>query len=139
CPSAFSHPPQTAKPLGFLLSAGRGAVLAPMKTSEASILPHPPPPVTYRSVLPPTQPQPLKPSRPRAVTSQRSWVCEIQLALPLPRKGTRPTSKFWPSLLLAEPSPSKPMTHMPACYLQPPRNPPRNPETTPPPAPPLPP
>src|SRR5262245_39808236 len=123
-------PPPTVQPLRVLLSwwpVTIGPVRAALAVShsEASIFAHAPPPVTYRSVLSPNQPQPAMPSRARAVTNQRSWVSEIQSVF---GRGTGLSSNPWPDLLTAEPSPSMPNTHAPHCQLQPSWPPPMKPD-----------
>src|SRR5262249_61572541 len=94
-----------------------------------SIVPPAPPPVTYTSVLSPNHQKLVKPSRPRAVTSQRSCVSEIKVELP-GTSGSRAPSNCWPDLLVADPSPSMPNTHAPHCQLQPSVPPPMKPETS---------
>src|SRR5262249_12829235 len=94
-----------------------------------SIVPPAPPPVTYTNVLSPNHQKLVKPSRPRAVTSQRSCVSEIKVELP-GTSGSRAPSNCWPDLLVADPSPSMPNTHAPHCQLQPSVPPPMKPETS---------
>src|SRR5262249_19141440 len=92
---------------------------------ELSIFAHAPPPVTYSIVLGPNHQKLVRPSLPRAVTSQRS--CSS--------KGRSPNvvvcamaGNAWPDLFVAEPSPSMPKTHAPACQLQPSVPPPMKPD-----------
>src|SRR5260370_41938884 len=98
-------PPPTVQPLRVLLSWWPVDCGVVVSHSEASIFAHAPPPVTYRSVLSPNHQKLVKPSRPRAVTNQRSWVSETKVG--------KPRSNAWPDLLTAEPSPSMPNTHAP--------------------------
>src|SRR5215831_7264476 len=123
-------PPPTVQPLRVSDCWIPVLIGAPMFQRDLSIFAHAPPPVTYRSVLGPNHQKLVKPSRPRAVTSQRSWVSEIQAALVVPPTGTRAPSNCWPDLLVADPSPSMPKTHAPACQLQPSVPPPMKPETS---------
>src|SRR5262249_56281763 len=123
-PSAYSMPPPTVQPLRVLLSWWPVAIGLVVSHSEASIFAQAPPPVTYTSVLSPNHQKLVKPSRPRAVTNQRSWVSEIQFTNG--RGGLN--SNAWPDLLVAEPSPSMPNTHAPHCQLQPSWPPPMKPD-----------
>src|SRR5436190_24100907 len=109
-------PPPAVQPLRVWLSWWPVVVGVTVFHSEASIFAHAPPPVTSSRVLSVH----VKPSRPRAVTNQRSWVSEIQVG--------RPSSNPWPDLLTAEPSPSTPSTHAPNCQLQPSWPPPMKPD-----------
>src|SRR6266853_4237137 len=112
-------PPPAVQPLRVVLSWRPVRIGLTVFHSEASIFAQAPPPVTYTSVLSPNHQKLFKPSRPRAVTNQRSWVSEIQVG--------RASSIPWPDLLTAEPSPSMPNTYAPHCQLQPSWPPPMKP------------
>src|SRR5215831_17343288 len=95
---------------------------------ELSIFAHAPPPVTYSIVLGPNHQKLVRPSLPRAVTSQCSCSSKMrccETGIP-PRVAT--TGNAWPDLFVADPSPSMPKTHAPACQLQPSVPPPMKPD-----------
>src|SRR5262249_52310043 len=124
-------PPPTVQPLRVSDCWIPVLIGAPMTQRDLSIFAQAPPPVTYKSVLGPNHQKLVKPSRPRAVTNQRS----CSSLTPAGLTGTGPAelpmvvmaANAWPDLLVAEPSPSMPKTQTPACQLQPPWKPPMKP------------
>src|SRR5215467_11610001 len=105
------HPPCQCPCWKACAAPGAKAVVKPFPTrnSDASILAQAPPPLTKMSDLSHT----VKPSRPRTVPSQRSFVEDTQNGWAMGRMVPSDGSNAWPSLLVLDQSPSMPKTHQP--------------------------